>query len=233
MKNTLRLLMTTTLAATAALAQDKLDLTAEKTRASYAIGADIANSMKRQALDLDTKALAAGLVDGMSGKLQLKDAELEKAMNDFKATLMAKRQATQATAGSENIKKGADYLAANAKKEGVKTTASGLQYKVMKAGPDGGKSPKATDTVKVHYHGILIDGTVFDSSVQRGEPISFPLNGVIPGWTEGVQLMKVGDKFQFTIPSALAYGEQGAGGAIGPSSTLIFDVELLGIEAGK
>ena len=233
MKNTLRLLMTTTLAATAALAQDKLDLTAEKTRASYAIGADIANSMKRQALDLDTKALAAGLVDGMSGKLQLKDAELEKAMNDFKTALMAKRQVTQATAATENIKKGADFLAANAKKEGVKTTASGLQYKVMKAGPDGGKSPKATDTVKVHYHGTLIDGTVFDSSVQRGEPISFPLNGVIPGWTEGVQLMKVGDKFQFTIPSALAYGEQGAGGNIGPSSTLIFEVELLGIEAGK
>ena len=233
MKNTLRLLMTTTLAATAALAQDKLDLTAEKTRASYAIGADIANSMKRQALDLDTKALAAGLVDGMSGKLQLKDAELEKAMNDFKTALMAKRQVTQATAATENIKKGADFLAANAKKEGVKTTASGLQYKVMKAGPDGGKSPKATDTVKVHYHGTLIDGTVFDSSVQRGEPISFPLNGVIPGWTEGVQLMKMGDKFQFTIPSALTYGEQVAGGAIGPSSTLIFEVELLGIEAGK
>jgi len=189
--------------------------------------------MKRQSLDLDTKALAAGLVDGMSGKLQLKDAELEKAMNDFKTALMSKRQAAQASASAENTKKGADYLAANAKKDGVKTTASGLQYKVMKAGPDGGKSPKATDTVKVHYHGTLIDGTVFDSSVQRGEPISFPLNGVIPGWTEGVQLMKVGDKFQFTIPSALAYGEQGAGGAIGPNSTLIFEVELLAIEAGK
>ena len=233
MKNTLRLLMTTTLAATAALAQDKLDLTAEKSRASYAIGADIANSMKRQSLDLDTKALAAGLVDGMTGKLQLKDTDLEKAMNDFKTALMAKRQAAQATAATENTKKGTDYLAANAKKEGVKTTASGLQYKVMKAGADGGKSPKATDTVKVHYHGTLIDGTVFDSSVQRGEPISFPLNGVIPGWTEGVQLMKVGDKFQFTIPSALAYGEQGAGGTIGPNSTLVFEVELLGIEAGK
>jgi FKBP-type peptidyl-prolyl cis-trans isomerase len=233
MKNTLRLLMTTTLAATAALAQDKLDLTAEKSRASYAIGADIANSMKRQSLDLDTKALAAGLVDGMTGKLQLKDTDLEKAMNDFKTALMAKRQAAQATAATENTKKGTDYLAANAKKDGVKTTTSGLQYKVMKAGPDGGKSPKATDTVKVHYHGTLIDGTVFDSSVQRGEPISFPLNGVIPGWTEGVQLMKVGDKFEFTIPSNLAYGEQGAGGAIGPNSTLVFQVELLGIEAGK
>ena len=231
MKNTLRLLMTTTLAATAALAEDKLDLTAEKSRASYAIGADIANSMKRQSLDLDTKALAAGLVDGMSGKLQLKDAELEKAMNDFKTALMSKRQAAQASASAENTKKGADYLAANAKKDGVKTTASGLQYKVMKAGPDGGKSPKATDTVKVHYHGTLIDGTVFDSSVQRGEPISFPLNGVIPGWTEGVQLMKVGAKYQFTIPSKLAYGERGTpGGPIPPNSTLIFEVELLAIK---
>lgn len=233
MKNSLRILMTSTLAATAALAQDKLELTSEKARASYAIGADIAASMTRQALDLDTKALAAGLVDGMNGKLQLKEAELEKVMNDFKKSLMEKRQAAQAMAAKENVKKGTDYLAANAKKEGVKTTASGLQYKVIKAGPDGGKSPKATDTVKVHYHGTLIDGTVFDSSVQRGEPISFPLNGVIPGWTEGVQLMKVGDKFQFTIPSALAYGEQGAGGAIGPNSTLIFEVELLGIEAAK
>lgn len=108
---------------------------------------------------------------------------------------------------------------------------SGLRYEILK--PGAGENPKAADTVKVHYTGTLIDGTVFDSSVQRGEPISFPLNGVIPGWTEGVQLMKVGDKFEFTIPSNLAYGEQGAGGAIGPNSTLVFQVELLGIEAGK
>jgi len=230
MKNSLRILMTSTLAATAALAQDKLDLTAEKARASYAIGADIASCMKRQSLDLDTKALAAGLVDGMTGKLQLKDAELEKAMNDFKTALMAKRQASQAQAATENTKKGAEYLAANAKKDGVKTTASGLQYKVIKAGPDGGKSPKATDEVKVHYHGTLIDGTVFDSSVERGEPISFPVTGVIPGWVEALQLMKVGDKWQIYIPSKLAYGERGSGPKIGPNAALIFDVELLGIE---
>jgi FKBP-type peptidyl-prolyl cis-trans isomerase len=130
-----------------------------------------------------------------------------------------------------NTEKGEAFLAENAKKEGVKVTASGLQYKVLKEG--NGKSPKATDNVQVHYKGTLLDGTEFDSSIKRGEPAEFPLNRVIPGWTEGVQLMKVGDKFQFTIPSALAYGEQGAGGAIGPNSTLIFEVELLAIEAGK
>jgi FKBP-type peptidyl-prolyl cis-trans isomerase len=233
MNKHLATLITSTLAATAALAQDKLDLTNEKVRSSYAIGADIGKSMKKQGLELDGKALATGVADTFGGKLLLTDEELEKTLTDFKTALFQKRQAAQASAGSENVKKGADYLAANAKKDGVKTTASGLQYKVVKSGPEGGKSPKATDTVKVHYHGTLIDGKVFDSSVQRGEPISFPLNGVIPGWTEGVQLMKVGDKFQFTIPSNLAYGEQGAGGDIGPNATLIFDVELLAIEAGK
>ncbi len=123
------------------------------------------------------------------------------------------------------------FLAANAKKDGVKTTASGLQYKVIKSGT--GKSPKATDTVKVHYHGTLIDGTVFDSSVERGEPVSFPVNGVIPGWTEALQLMKEGDKWQLFIPSKLAYGERGAGAKIGPNATLIFEVELLAVETSK
>lgn len=120
------------------------------------------------------------------------------------------------------------FLAENAKKEGVKMTASGLQYKVIKSGT--GESPKPTDTVKVHYHGTLIDGTVFDSSVQRGEPISFPVTGVIPGWVEALQLMKVGDKWQLFIPARLAYGEQSPSPKIGPNSTLIFEVELLGIE---
>jgi FKBP-type peptidyl-prolyl cis-trans isomerase len=119
----------------------------------------------------------------------------------------------------------------NGKREGVKTTASGLQYEVLK--PGTGAKPAATDTVKVHYHGTLIDGAVFDSSVDRGEPISFPLNGVIKGWTEGVQLMPVGSKYKFVIPSELAYGERGAGGKIGPNATLIFEVELLAIEAEK
>lgn len=120
------------------------------------------------------------------------------------------------------------FLAQNAKKEGVKTTASGLQYKVIQSGT--GESPKLTDRVKVHYHGTLIDGTVFDSSVQRGQPISFPVGGVIPGWVEALQLMKVGDKWQLFIPAKLAYGDQSPSPAIPPNSVLIFEVELLGIE---
>ena len=128
-----------------------------------------------------------------------------------------------------NTEKGEAYLAANAKKEGVKVTASGLQYKVLKEG--AGKSPQATDTVEVHYKGTLLDGTEFDSSYKRGETATFPLNRVIPGWTEGVQLMKVGSKFQFTIPSKLAYGERGTpGGPIPGNATLIFEVELVSIK---
>ncbi len=123
---------------------------------------------------------------------------------------------------------GEKFLAENAKREGVKVTASGLQYEVLEA--TIGQKPKATDSVKVHYEGTLIDGTVFDSSYRRGEPISFPLNGVIKGWTEGVQLMSVGSKYKFFIPYQLAYGEQGAGASIPPYAALIFTVELLGIE---
>lgn len=126
-----------------------------------------------------------------------------------------------------NLQAGETFLAENKTKEGVQTTASGLQYKVLKLGT--GQKPKATNTVRVHYEGRLINGTVFDSSYQRGESIEFPLNGVIAGWTEGVQLMPTGSKFQFYIPANLAYGERGAGASIGPNETLIFDVELLAI----
>ncbi len=212
-------------------AADKPDLKDPKQKASYAIGTDIGASFKKQELDIDVQALAAGIIDSFAGKAALTDAEIKETLTAFRTAMMGKMEAKAKVAGEKNIKDGEAFLADNAKKEGVKTTASGLQYKVLKTGK--GKTPKATDTVKTHYHGRLIDGTVFDSSVDRGEPVSFPVNQVIPGWTEALQLMKEGDKWQLYIPSKLAYGERGAGGKIGPNSTLIFDVELISIEGAN
>jgi FKBP-type peptidyl-prolyl cis-trans isomerase FklB len=216
--------------AAAAHAQEKVELKDTKQKISYAIGMDIGSNFKRQELDVDAKALAAGIADTLAGKTQLTDAEAKQVITEFRTQMMAKMEAKQKEAGDKNVKDGEKFLAENSKKEGVKTTASGLQYKVLKAGKPDGKTPKATDTVKVHYHGTLIDGTIFDSSVQRGEPATFPVDGVIPGWTEVLQLMKEGDKWQVYIPSKLAYGPRGAGPQIGPNSTLIFDVELLSVE---
>jgi FKBP-type peptidyl-prolyl cis-trans isomerase FklB len=215
----------------AASAVEKSELTTPKQRTSYSLGANIGGNLKRQVadLDLDAKMLAAGVADALAGKSALSETEIEEALGAFQKEMQDKAQARQKAEGEANARKGEAFLAANAKKDGVKTTASGLQYKVLKTGT--GKSPKATDIVKVHYHGTLIDGTVFDSSVQRGEPVSFPVEGVIPGWVEALQLMKEGDKWQLVIPAKLAYGEQGAGGPIGPNSTLIFEVELLTIES--
>jgi FKBP-type peptidyl-prolyl cis-trans isomerase FklB len=210
-----------------ASAQDKPDLTNPKQKTSYAIGVDIATSLKRQGVDLDAKALTAGIADGLAGKPALTEEQQKAVLMDLGKNLRAAAEEKQKAAAGKNLKAGEDYLAANARKDGVKTTASGLQYKVIKSGT--GATPKLTDTVKVHYHGMLIDGTVFDSSVQRGEPVTFPLRGVIPGWTEALQLMKVGDKWQLYLPARLAYGERG-NGLIGPNSVLIFDVELLSIE---
>jgi FKBP-type peptidyl-prolyl cis-trans isomerase FklB len=209
-------------------AQDKLDLKNPKQRASYCIGADIGGNLKEQGLDLDPKAMAVGLADAFAGKTALTKAEMREALEVFKKEMMAQMEVKQKAAAEKNIKEGEVFLAANAKKEGVKTTASGLQYKVIKSG--AGKSPQGSDTVKVHYHGTLVDGTVFDSSVERKEPVTFPVDGVIPGWTEALKLMKEGDKWQLFIPGKLAYGERGAGGKIGPNSTLLFEVELLSIE---
>jgi FKBP-type peptidyl-prolyl cis-trans isomerase len=208
-------------------AQDKPDLTNPKQKASYAVGLDLAAKLNRQELDLDAKALTAGIADGFAGKPALTEEQKEAAIMDLQKSAMARAEEKQKAAGGTNLAAGEAFLAENAKKEGVKTTASGLQYKVIKSGT--GPSPKMTDVVKVHYHGKLIDGTVFDSSVRRNTPATFPVNGVIPGWTEALQLMKVGDKWQLVIPPKLAYGENGPG-PIGPNSVLIFEVELLGIE---
>jgi FKBP-type peptidyl-prolyl cis-trans isomerase len=210
-----------------ASAQDKPDLTNPKQKTSYAIGLDIATSLKRQDLDVDAKAIIAGIADGFAGKPALTEEEQKAVIMDLQKSAMARAEEKEKAAASTNLKAGEAFLAENAKKEGVKTTASGLQYKVIKSGT--GPSPKPTDVVKVHYHGTLIDGTVFDSSVRRNTPATFPVNGVIPGWTEALQLMKVGDKWKLFIPAKLAYGENGPG-PIGPNRVLIFEVELLGIE---
>ena len=205
------------------LAADKVELTT-KQKSSYAIGVNIGRSFKQQGLEADTEQLVKGFKDAMAGTIALSDADLQQAMMSLQQEMMAAQQAKGAKAKTE----GTDFLAANKSKEGVKSTASGLQYKVIKEGT--GPKPKATDTVVAHYRGTLIDGTEFDSSYKRGEPTEFPLSGVIKGWTEGLQLMPVGSKYQFFIPSELAYGERGAGGQIPPNATLIFEVELVGIK---
>lgn len=176
---------------------------------------------------LKIELLIQGLQDALDKKTQkFPEEELKAAMDQFSSAM----QAVDAQKHAESSKKGEQYLVDNGKKKGVTTTASGLQYEVLKAA-DGPK-PAATDTVKVHYKGTLTNGDEFDSSIARGEPATFPLNGVIPGWTEGVQLMNKGSKFKFVIPGKLAYGEQGSPPKIGPNETLVFEVELLEI-AGK
>ena len=195
-------------------------------KVSYGIGLGFAKNLARQGVEADLTWLTKGIQDGLSkdAKPLLTDKEARDAMVAFEK----ERREKSSAQGEKNKAEGEKFLAANKKKTGVKTTSSGLQYQVIKEGK--GATPKATDKVKVHYHGTLLNGKVFDSSVERGEPISFPLNGVIKGWTEGLQLMKVGGKTKFFIPSDLAYGARGAGGDIGPNSTLIFEVELLDIE---
>lgn len=199
---------------------------------SYIIGTNIATNMKQQGLEPNLDSLLEGMKDVLTGTgSKINEAEAAKVMQKFSAEMQAKATAKAAESGKKNLDEGKAFLAANGKKDGVTTTASGLQYEVMKAG--SGEKPKSTDTVKVHYHGTTLDGKVFDSSVDRGEPTTFPLDGVIKGWTEGVALMPVGSKYKFFIPSELAYGERGAGGDIGPNAVLTFEVELLEIVKGE
>jgi FKBP-type peptidyl-prolyl cis-trans isomerase FklB len=209
----------------ACLAQDSAELESLAQRSGYAIGLDLGRRLASQAVDTDVDAISSGIRDGLAGSdPRLSDEQLQQAMQE----LNEKLQARAAQAGSINQSEGAAFLAENGKREGVETTASGLQYEVISSG-DGAK-PKATDTVRVHYEGRLLDDKVFDSSYKRGEPATFPVNRVIAGWTEALQLMPVGSKWKLFIPSDLAYGAQGAGADIGANATLVFDVELLGIE---
>lgn len=209
-----------------------------KDRASYSIGRNVGQSLMSQGLDgeiVNPKMLSRGIVDALTGtESPLTEAEEQQAMTEFQQTLQqamqAKQQQTQAKQqklGAEAKKKGEAFLGKNAEKPGVKTLPSGLQYEVIKEGT--GASPEATDTVRVHYHGTFVDGTTFDSSIDRGEPAEFPVNRVIPGCTEALQKMKVGCKWKIAVPSKLAYGAEGRPG-IPPNSVLVFEVELLEIK---
>ncbi len=203
--------------------------TTDKQKASYAIGQNIGNSLKHDQLDVDPNIVAQGLKDSMTGATsKISEADMQAAMNTLRTEAIAHRQAEQQQAGEVNKKAGDAFLAANKTKEGVVTLPDGLQYKILKEGT--GPKPKASDTVTVNYRGTLLDGTEFDSSAKHGEAATLGVGQVIKGWTEALQLMPVGSKWQLYIPSNLAYGAQGAGGVIGPDSTLIFDVELLSIK---
>ena len=215
------------------LAGEEPALKSLKEKVSYSIGLSIGKSMKQDGVDVDSDLLVRGIKDAVSGaKALLTDEQVQETMAAFQKEMKAKQAELKKTAGDKAKADGDAFLAENKKKEGVVTLPSGLQYKVIKSG-NGKVKPKATDTVVTHYRGTLLDGTEFDSSIKRGEPAEFEVTGVIPGWTEAIQLMKVGDKWQLFIPSNLAYGEKGAGRAIGPNATLIFEVELLEIKETK
>ena len=206
-----------------------LTLTTEKDKVSYAIGMNIGQGMKAESLDVDPNILAQGLKDALSGgKTAMTEAEAKETLTKLRTDMIAKKQAERQKQGDANKQQGEQFLAANKTKEGVVALPSGLQYKVLTQGT--GAKPAATDTVTCNYRGTLIDGTEFDSSYKRGEPATFAVNQVIKGWTEALQLMPVGSKWQLFIPSDLAYGANGAGQQIGPNAALIFDVELLSIK---
>lgn len=209
--------------------QSNVELKTQQDSVSYCIGLDIGRNLKAQAIDVNVEALAKGIRDKSSdAQPLLTDEEAKACLTAFSQRLAAKQEEEMKTAGDENLKKSEEFLAENKKKDGVVTLPSGLQYKVITMGT--GAKPKATETVSVQYSGKLIDGTEFDSSYKRGQPATFPVNGVIKGWTEALQLMPIGSKWELYIPPDLAYGSQGAGKTIGPNQALIFEVELLDIK---
>ncbi len=200
-------------------------LATDQQKFSYTVGVQIGQSLQRDAKEIDADIVTHAIKDVLADKkLMMSKEEMQKSMDSFQQKQMQK----QVAAADTNEKAGAEFLAANKKKPGVVETASGLQYKVVKQG--SGDKAKPADTVVVHYKGTLINGTEFDSSYKRNEPATFRVNQVIPGWQEALQLMNPGSKFQLFIPSKIAYGQRGAGGAIGPNETLLFDVELIEIK---
>jgi len=211
--------------------EKKLTLETHQQKVSYSIGLDIGKNLKQNEIAIEMDALARGIKDALgdtSNKPLLTAAQIEETMQKFQQDMMAKQTEKTNAMSGKNKSAGDAFLAENAKKEGVVVLPSGLQYKIIKAG--AGPKPKATDEVTTHYRGTLLDGTEFDSSYKSGQPTSYPVNRFIAGWTEALQLMPVGSKWQLFIPSNLAYGERGNGGAIGPNSAVIFDIELLAIK---
>jgi FKBP-type peptidyl-prolyl cis-trans isomerase len=202
----------------------------QKDKVSYAIGMNVGSTLHRQGVDIDPKVLQQGLQDALAGGKTLLSEEEERAvLTELQADMRKKQQEKMQQAGEANKKDGEAFLAANKNKDGVVTLPSGLQYKVITTGT--GPKPTASDSVVCNYRGTLIDGKEFDSSYKRGQPATFPVSGVIKGWTEALQLMPVGSKWQLFVPSELGYGERGTGADIGPNATLIFEVELLSIQA--
>jgi len=209
-----------------------MTLTTQKDKQSYAIGMNIGKGLHRDSVDIDPNILAQGLKDALAGgKTQMTDDEAKAALTALQADVTKRQQEQMQVAGEANEKQGEAFLDANKTKEGVVTLPSGLQYKILTQGT--GPKPIAADTVVCNYRGTLVDGTEFDSSYKRGQPATFAVGQVIPGWTEALQLMPVGSKWQLFIPSKLAYGARGPAPAIGPNSTLIFEVELLSIQPKK
>ena len=228
MRSALAILVSIFLLSGQGWAAEGIALKNDKDKLSYTMGVDIGKYMQQQAMDVDPDMFAKGLKDVMTGaKTALTDEEMHQIISAFQKEAAEKQVVRMKAVAEKNKREGEAFLAENKKKNGVKILSSGLQYKVIKDGK--GQTPKLTDTVTTNYRGTLIDGTEFDSSHKRGEPAKFPVNGVISGWTEALQLMKVGSKWQIFIPSNLAYGEQGAGNVIGANQTLVFEIELISI----
>lgn len=227
MKKALLTLALSSLLAAPVMAADS-SLKTEEDRLSYSLGLIMGQRLTQDFDQLNVDVMAQAIKDLYAkGDLKMTEAEVKETMQAFQQKKMLEQQEAQAKASEANLKAGQEFMAANGKKKGVVTTASGLQYQVLTKG--NGAKPALTDQVKVHYEGKLLNGEVFDSSYQRGEPVTFGLNQVISGWQEGLQLMSVGSKWKIFIPSDLAYGPGGTGGPIGPNETLVFEVELLDI----
>ncbi|MBP1595420.1 MAG: FKBP-type peptidyl-prolyl cis-trans isomerase [Acidobacteria bacterium] len=216
----------------AAVAQDAPVLKSQKEKLSYALGMDLGNQLKKQSIEIEPALFSQGFKDAVSGgKAMMTEAEVRAVIAELQGQLQAKQVEATKVLAEKNKKEGEAFLAQNKAKEGIVALPSGLQYKILTAG--AGNKPALEDTVVCHYKGTLIDGTEFDSSYKRNQPATFAVKGVIKGWTEALQLMAVGSKWQLFIPASLAYGESARGNVIGPNSTLLFEVELISIQGKK